>query len=847
MPIRNLTRPSVGAVLYLGAATIAPSTFGAGPGQPQDQLDAVVVTGSRVETTALKALAPVQLIKGDSLRATGERDLRRALASVSPAFSTINFNGGALGKTVGGSSLRGLSGNEVLVLVNGKRRHGSSMINNSGGASLGSSAADLGLIPISAVERVEVLTDGAAAQYGSDAIAGVINVILKSALSGGSADISYGEYNHDVSKVHNLGDAGATSTAGLNSGFALGDNGGFANLSLQYSKIGDVNTVGAWKQPSKSVWQIYAASDDPREATADRHVKDGQYETLPKQETIQAAYNISLPINDTVSLYSFATYSPRNSTAKGSYRSETNATSNIATTPGGYSPDLQTKEEDLQLNLGIKNEALLGWSWDAGLSYGQNQADINVWNTTNASFGSLLSLQNMDAGSLKFTESIASLTAQRDIDTHVFEQPLNVTLGAEYRYNTLALGAGEYYSYANGGYKYPSDYPAANLRDTFAGTGSSFFTGYSPEFEFNKARHNVAYYADFSQQLTDKWNSGLAVRYENYSDFGSALAGKFSNRYQFNQQVAVRGTISNGFRAPSLAEQYYQSALVRPVNDPITNTTYVSYYYDTLRTDAPAARALGAKELKPEKSINFSLGLVFTPTDQLSVSLDAYQIDISDRIYLTGAFNGFNNSSVANALTSAGLTSQQQVRYFANVGDTKTQGAELKLDYDAQYGAYGQAHWSLAYARNKTNVKRINNPAVLANSGLSLLDRERVVLLEEAIPQNTLHGSLNWQLGNVQIQLTQHYYSKTRAVNNVLNKSQDSVTTDAFTTDASISYWVTDNLKATAGANNVFNKRAPDMPDSLASSINEENPTANRNTPWGTNGAFYFARLSYDW
>lgn len=840
-------RHTLGVAFTMGAATFAPAgSAKAETDYDKERLQTVVVTGSRVETTALKALSPVQLIKGETLRETGASDLRRALSLVTPSYININSNGGALAKNVGGSSLRGLSGNQVLVLVNGKRRHGTSMINNSGGATLGSSAADLGLIPISAVERVEVLTDGAAAQYGSDAIAGVINVILKSAASGGSADVSYGEYNHDVSKVGDLGDAGATYTGGLNSGFALGDNGGFLNLSLAYLKTGDSHTVGPWKDPSQPIWQIYAAPNDPREATANRNVPEN-YEVVPIQESTSFTYNLGVPLNDNLELYSFATYSPRTSEAKGSFRSETNATANVITTPGGYSSRLQTKEEDMQVNLGIKAEDILGWSWDAGLSYGQNRADINVLNTTNPSFGALLPLQNMHAGDLKFAESIASLSARRAFDTGLFVNPLNVTLGTEYRYDSLSLGSGEYYSYAGGGFRYPDDYPAVNLRGKLAGAGSAFLTGFSPQFEFDEARHNTAYYVDFAQQITEKWDSGLALRYENYSDFGSAVAGKFSNRYQFNEVVAVRGTLSNGFRAPSLAEQNYQSATVQPVNDPITNTSYISYYYDTLRPDSPAAQALGAKKLKPEKSTNASFGLVFTPTDSLSASVDLYQIDIRDRIFLTGAFNGFNNPAVAQALIDAGLTSQQQVRYFTNFGKTQTRGIEFRLDYDIDYDRYGKAHWGLSYARNKTEVKSVNDPAVLKNAGLSLLDRERITLLEEGLPQNIARASLDWELGKFMVQLTEHYYSKTRAVNNALNRAQDSTTSDSFITDAAVSYLVTDNLKATLGANNVFNKRPPNQPDTLASTINHEDPYANRNTPYGIGGGFYYARLSYDW
>ena len=542
----------------------------------------IVVTGSREGTTALKSLAPVQVVDAVALRATGESDLRTALASVSPSYINVISNGGALAKNTRGSSLRGLSGNQVLILVNGKRRHGSSLINNSGGASLGSSAADLGHIPVSAVERVEVLTDGAAAQYGSDAIAGVINVILKSEAVGGAADITYGEYNHSVAKVGDIGDAGRTETANLNKGLELGSNGGFLNLSASVQDTGDSAVLGPWKQPTKPIWQLYAAPGDPREATA--------------------------------------------------------------------------------------------------------------------------------------------------------------------------------------------------------------------------------------------------------------------NRYEVSPALALRGTVSNGFRAPSLAEQYYSSATVQPTNDPITNTSYISYNYDTVPPDSPAAVALGASKLKAEKSNNISLGAVLTPTASLSASLDVYQIDIKDRIYLTGAFNGFNTPVVANILKAAGLTSSQAVKYFANIGKTRTRGLEAKLDYTA-----GSTTWGLSYAYNQQKVLSVNTPAALQKAGLSLLGRDRIALLEEALPQHILRGTLGWRIGAWQVDVVESFYSKTRTVNNVLNADQDSVSPNAFITDASLGYRFTKELKATIGSRNLFNKRALDQPAALASTLNYENPYPNQNTPYGFGGAFYYARLNYQW
>lgn len=834
-------RPSRHAV---AAACLALLASGAVHAQADDG-EQVVVTGTRVNTTVLRSLSPVQVVGGEALRATGAVDLRTALAAVNPSYININSNGGALAKNVRGSSLRGLAGNHVLVLVNGRRRHGTSLINNSGGASLGSSAADLGHIPVNLVERVEVLTDGASALYGSDAIAGVVNVILKASPLGGAANLSYGEYNHDVAKVNGRGDAGRTINAGIELGFEPFED-SVLTLGLSAHRTGDSHVTGPWKQPTRAIWQLYAAPGDPREATADRAVH-ANIEAVPLQDALSVGANFSAALGGGLRLSSFATFSSRESKAKGSYRSETNGTAHVETTPGGYGPALRTIEDDWQLNVSLAGGEATGWEWDVGASHGRNYARFAILNTTNASFGALVPLGDLYAGNLAFDESILQGQLRRAFAHGAAAEPLRVTAGAEWRHNSLALGQGEFYSYAGGGYVFPADYPAVNLRGTLAGAGSAFLTGFSPQFEFDRSRNNKALFIDFSQRFTPTLEAGVAARYERYSDFGSALSGKLSGRWQASESVALRSTVSNGFRAPSLQEQFYTSATVQPTNDPITNTSYISYNYDTLPQDAPAALALGATPLRAEKSRNVSVGVVFTPSRSTSVTLDLYQIDITDRIYLTSAFNGFNNATVAGILRAAGLTTQQQVRYFTNVGDTQTRGLEFKAETTTRHGNWGQAAWSLSWGRNEQKVKQLNTPAVLANAGLSLLGRDRLVLLEETLPQNIVRAGVQWKRGNWQIDLVERWYDKTRSVNNVLNEAQDSISPQAFITDASLAWNVAASTKVTIGANNLFNRRAPNQPEALASTINYENPWPNQTTPWGIGGAFYYLRFNHAW
>ena len=809
----------------------------------------VVVTGSRSATTEFKSASPVSVVTAKTLESTGQPDLRTSLSAVAPAYlASQTSNGSSSSKPVRTAALRGLGGNHVLVLVNGRRRHNTSLLNNTGGT--GGAPVDLGLIPSGAVARIEVLSDGASAQYGSDAIGGVVNIILKKNASGGSLDAQTGSYNKAASKQGGLGDAGLTSSVNFNQGLKIGQD-GFLNISAEYRRVLDSNVDGPTGAPTNSVRQIYATPNDPRETSETRYRQEN--EVVPWGWAANFSGNLELPLSEGVTLYADATRSTGSLWSNGTYRNENNPATLLGIAPeGGYLPQLDTKQADYEAVAGLRGDDLLGWHWNASLSYGRNRANMYV-NGINASLGDAATYQTFYIGQLQASEAIANFDITRSFRTSWFAEPLEVAAGIEYRYNDFSEGAGEVNSYANGGYIYPADYPSAALRNTAAGIGSPFMTGFTPDEAGDWDRNSQAAYIDFSQYVTSALKLGLAARYENFSDFGGALSGKFTARYEFSPNFALRASVNNGFRAPSLAEQFTTVANQGPFN---TGTQIIQVNsYNSIRYDAPAAQALGAKALQPEESLNYSAGFVAKPLPNLNITVDAFQIEIDDRIGLTGQFNGTANTAagraVAAALVAAGIDPNVRVQYFANIGDTRTRGIEFKVNYASDFGRWGKVNWGLSSALNRQKVTRATPArADLAAAGLVLLQNSARVTLENGSPREITRGTIDWSIGDFDIRLAETHYSQTRATNSAFpnDPNYDSVSRPAYITDLNIGYDITDHVRLTVGANNLFNKRADNIPEIAVPLITTgyvyPAPVA---APFGIGGRFTYARLGLSW
>lgn len=812
------------AVGQASAQTAAPAgapaeTPSAAAASPADALDPVVVTGTRATTrTVLSSLAPIDVLPATELLRTGRQSPRDLVSTLVPSATTSGGGAGAsfAVKTV---SLRGLGADQTLVLVNGKRRHDTAILFVNGTTQSGQSPVDLDLIPSDSVQRIEVLRDGASAQYGSDALAGVINVILKNSDQGGSASALAGRTYH--------GD-GDTLQLDANSGFKLGD-GGHLNLSLEARS--QERTLRKIYNPSQLYFPVNGRPD-PREATADR------YTSLVGSPAVQLyafGYDAALPVTAGVEFYSFGTATSRNSVAYLGYRNPNATNNNIVVYPNGYSPLLKLHDRDFQYTAGFRGE-LSDWRWDLSTSFSRDTVNYYEDSSLNASLGPA-SPRNFYLGLLGFQEWTNNLDVTHEIGTGWFAKPLLLAAGAEYRQDQFTIGAGEPASYVDGGYVYPSG-PFAGKA---SGGGAQGVSGF-PDFTAGAwKRHNVSGYLSLEQALAEHWDFAVAGRYEHYSDFGDAATGKVSLRYEPVPQVAFRGTVSNGFRAPSLQQEHYASSSTIPV---LINgqTSTVQYPVQLLPPDTAAARALGADSLRPEKSVNLSAGVVLRPLSDLSVSIDAYQIRINDRILQSGTLGPA--AAVSAALASQGLNPQQAVFYYSNAADTRTRGVDIVADYRSDLGAFGKVKWTLSANLNHTKFLWVKPPpAQLAAAGLVLIDRSRIGDFTTGNPTNKVIANALWSWGRFDTNLRVTKFGRviTRGAS---GPAADEFLSPSVIADLEVTYRFTDRAGLTVGANNLFNK----YPDKLKPVNQGATGFALYNTasPYGTNGGFYYTRLFYE-
>jgi iron complex outermembrane receptor protein len=794
-------------------------------------IEEVIVTGTRsTSRTVTESMAPIDVISAAELTKSGKQSTRDLISSLVPSANTSNSGAGAsfAVKTV---SLRGLSADQTLVLVNGKRRHNTAILFVNGTTQNGQSPPDLDLIPSASIERIEVLRDGASAQYGSDALAGVINIILKKSPEGGSMSALYGKTAE--------GD-GETGQLSGNIGMKLGEA-GYLNLTGDV-RISDLTDRGD-KTPNTTLMYFPlnalgqpvrvgtpGSTPDPREATANRHTS---HPGSPAVQLFSLGYSAGTPITDDVELYSFGTFASRNTAAWLTFRNPNGVNNNVAVTPDGYTPRLFLKDRDFQVTAGAKGAALLGFDWDLSSSFSRDEVRYYE-NSLNASMGPA-SPTRFYIGALKFQEWTTNLDVTREISTGWFAEPLFLAGGLEYRADQFQIEAGEPASYINGGYVAPAGSPQAGV--VFAG-GSQGVTGFPPFSAGTFKRNNASAYLNVEQSLTEKWEVAVAGRFERYSDFGNAKTFKLSSRYAFTPWLAARGTASTGFRAPSLQQQHYASSSTIGVIVPPATTTQL-YPVQLLPPDNPAAIALGAKPLEAEKSVNYSVGLVARPLPRLNVTLDVYQIKIDNRILQSG--NLGPNAAVSAALASQGLNPQQAAFYYGNFADTSTRGVDLVADYKTDLGDFGSVRWTFSANRNKSKFDRIvAPPPVLAAAGLVYIDRVKIGDLTVGTPKDKYIFGADWTLGKFDTNLRLTRYGE--VIQRTALAANDETVSPKLIVDLDLSYAATDNITLSVGANNLLDA----YPDSVRAA-NRGTPAFayyNQYAPYGISGGFYYARLA---
>ena len=783
---------SMSCLLAVGTAAAQTQDVDTRSKQPS-QLQETVVTGTRMlDRTAADSLAPIDVLSPIDLQTTGATDLSSALRMLLPSFNFPQPSVTDATDATMPAQLRGLAPDHTLVLINGKRQHTTSVVNVNGSIGRGSSPVDINAIPINAIDHIEVLRDGAAAQYGSDAIAGVINIILKSGAEGGSAILGGGQYDR--------GD-GRTWNAGADAGLAIGAE-GWLHASVNATR----------QQPTSRAGRDVRFPDDPSYDTVT--FKYG----LPESKAQQAAVNLQYSFSPQAELYGFALVNHRSVRAGGFFRSLSTYAGTYpgaeATYPDGYLPIENSDIHDDSEVLGLRG-TVGDWHYDVSYNGGGNHWKLHTSDTWNYS---------LDPGS-PTGFYIGTLSNRQDMIDADFSRtfaagnvPLTLAFGLEHRREEFRIKEGDGASYV--------------------GTGAQVYPGYQPGDAGKYSRHNNAAYLDLEGDFSDRFSAGLAVRHERYSDFGNTTSWKGSARYAFTNALALRGTASTGFRAPSLGQGYYSSTAINFVND--GSGTLVPYTIRTFPVTDPAAVALGAQPLRPEKSRNYSLGLVLTPDSGFYATLDLYQIDIDHRIILSGNLVG---TPVEDYLTSVGIPFVSGGRFFTNAVDTRTRGADLVASWPFDVGA-GSMKFTAGLNWNKTTLERIApNPPQLGLAGLTLpiIDRAEIGRITVGTPRTKAFVADDWNVGNwtVHSQLTR--YGEWTVYGGA--PSTDQTFDPRYLLDLSASYHF-DNWRVTLGGNNITN------------TYPERNSAANNfsgilpyplTSPFGFSGAYYYASIGLDW
>ncbi|MEE1886629.1 TonB-dependent receptor plug domain-containing protein [Pseudomonas carassii] len=768
-------------------------------------LGTVIVTGNRgsEKRTVTSSPVPIDVISAKQLQETGKPGLMEALSASVPSLTLPEKTGWDASGMARAPNLRGLNAAQVLVLVNGKRRHTSATLNISG-INAGAAPSDLDLIPISAIDHVEVLRDGAAAQYGSDAIAGVINVILKADTSGTAVTTAGQGYDGKKQTVQQS----------LNKGFEIGRD-GIVQLALDARSQNDDNKASA------NGYSQAEALDRAGKVTY------GGYGT-PKINLLTLGYNAELPVDDALTLYSFSTWSYRKAEQGQNFRLPTIV--NTITTgpngrPSGYTPTWYIEEHDYQAAFGAKG--LAGeWNWDLSSTYGRNEAEQGTWNNQNPSLGEATP-NHFESGTWVSSQLTSNLDLRRSFDVGL-SKPLDVSWGLEQRRDTYQVQDGDWASWADGGY--------CAAPGNCASSGAQVTNGISPAEASSASRNSYAGYLDVGFNPLPQWYWGAALRYEHYDrGIGATRSGKLTTRYELTPALAVRATVSNGFRAPSLANSLFSA---RSTTFGVVDGVYQSINYGVLPVDSPAAQALGAEPLKPEKSTNYSLGLTWQPSERLAFTADAYLINVRDRITLTGTLLG---PEVTQTLLNNGIDSTSGGQYFTNGADTRTKGLDLVSSYDQDLGSAGTVKWTAAFNWNDTEILDYKQNVNILGTSYALMGRQARNLLTDVQPHTKLILGANWRLDRYRVNLGLTRYGSWREVNDDNDRSLDREYKARWITDLDVGYQLTRDLELAIGARNLFDV----YPERQAPS----NKTMVRGygvySPYGFTGGYYFGRLTY--
>ena len=847
----------------------------------EKNLNEVVVVGSRnANRTVLETAVPVDVIRVDDIvRDAPQIELGQILNYVAPSFSSNRQTISDGTDHVDPASLRGLGVDHVLVLINGKRRHTSALVNVNGTFGRGSVGTDLNTIPAAAIERIEVLRDGAAAQYGSDAIAGIINIVLKQTTDKINVNLTGGQtYEGD----------GENLKLSTNYGFKLGNKGGFVNLTGQYQFRGRTDRSGEFtgnifktsaedpSEPKTVFSRRFEAGDlspfnpgvrltaltaaEANRLNSTLALTDAEQETLiannggrrrftmrtGDSEAVNTALflNSILPINEQQEFYLFGGLNSRSGLATGFYRLPNQSRNVLSIYPLGFLPEINTTIYDGSVGGGLRGK-IGEWNSDFSTVYGRNRFLFNITNTLNASRGSS-SPTSFFAGGFQFSQSTTNLDFNRYFDSWL--SGVNIAFGAEYRVERYQIFAGEEGSYRN--------YGTVPTIDTLAGTsfispsntasimygrpgGSQVFPGFQPANELNESRSNVALYTDWEFNFTESFFVSLAGRYEYYTDFGSTLNGKVALRFELVPDVlALRGAASTGFRAPSLHQRYFNNTSTIFT---IQNGVNVPNEVGTFRNDSRIADLFGVPSLKNETSINYSFGLTASPSPNFSITVDGYLVDVTDRVVLTGQFNSKSSDEIASILSSVNA---DRAQLFSNAIDTRTTGIDAVITYNLDLNTSSKLKLMLAGNFNNTEVQKTDIPTTLSAAPTSFFNREERSRFESIVPTSKINFTVNYSLNNkLFVTLNNVRFGEVTALTGTDDAPVDQTFDAKIVTDLSVGYQIFDFMNLTVGVNNIFDVLPDENRQEFRSS--ERFVYSRRISQMSANGGFFFGRLSF--
>lgn len=780
-------------------------------------LDEIVIVGSRnPNRTSLETATAIDVIDVQEVSTTrGKVEINQILQYIAPSFNSNKQSGSDGADHIDPATLRGLGPDQTLVLINGKRRHSSSLVNLFGTRGRGNTGSDLNAIPSAAIKRIEILRDGAAAQYGSDAIAGVINIVLKSTVDKITGSISYGAYNANTPgdfpnktpntkgnrlDTENDGNAigkdrdfdGGSVKIEANFGTKLGNNGGFVNVTTEY--LSKNKTL----RPGQSFRKGFGTA---------------------AIQGFNVFANASIPLNDKTKFYVFGGRNYRDTDAYAFTRKGNDLRKNVPSIyPNGFTPRITSIILDKSVSTGFKTTLASGWNLDVSNTWGKNYFHYFIKGTLNATLGAS-SPTEFDAGGHSLSQNTVNLDVSKFYED--VAQGLNLAFGTEFRTENFIIFAGEEASYAaydaNG---LPITNPTIQKTQTVTHkgnkvpirSGSQGFPGYSPKNEVDRDRSNLSFYADSELDLSKSFLVAAALRFEKYSDFGSTFNGKLATRVKLNKNVNLRSSISTGFRAPSLTQIYYN----------LISTDFVDGVAEDVLlspNNSPVTRSFGVGPLKEETALNTNIGAT-AKFGNFSATVDAYFIDIKNRITLTGRFAAPNIPNVKSA------------KFFTNSIDTKTRGIDMVISWKKRFDN-GSLSASLAGNINSMKIEKLHNGSLDADTFLS--KREKLFLLASS-PDSKYSFNMTYKKNKFTTGLGLTRFSKVV----LFDDSSEDIYNPKITTDINLGLDLAKNITLTLGGNNIFNVYPDQQDDGNTSSGGYFDAVQ-----MGFSGAYYYTRLGF--